>query len=502
MIWLQLTLVIMINIPKLNGAPPQNSAVKELKSAEFSNQTLTLYYEDLEEHDTAALVDEGDCIYSGHLAEDALSNVLVTGCENETLSIQVHSTIAGDRLFSLKNGSIVYVSYSQEEQLYHEDYKDYVENDDFENLFPVVAEMNGRQKRDLEEDYDYSDYYDDEPEENPEFEENSPHLDDNEVADFPLPGTLIFNINVYLDKAWYQIPGSRTEAQATRRAKQVLKHAKKLYEHQSLVTKIDLQFGDRIYKSSAPHLHPNLPGLDEFEKHLRGPYKIDNKYAVAHLHLTANMVGKKIHSLGKAKIASICNKNPKAIVKFKNTELRTAMTVAHELGHVLGMAHDFKTVKNGRVKCQTNKRAGITVMNYGSKVPREVWSNCSNYDFKDTYTRILVGTGGYCLKNAAVLECKCNGKADLAGGECKNTAGDKWCYVDSEAGCSDKKPFFGSDFISYSACSMACQPHEWQCKTDKKCIPQELRCDFIKRHCSDGSDEANCPLPRNFDWDD
>ena len=79
------------------------------------------------------------------------------------------------------------------------------------------------------------------------------------------------------------------------------------------------------------------------------------------------------------------------------------MTVAHELGHVLGMAHDFKTVKNGRVKCQTNKRAGITVMNYGSKVPREVWSNCSNYDFKDTYTRILVGTGGYCLKNAAVL---------------------------------------------------------------------------------------------------
>lgn len=501
MMLLQLTLMIMMmnsdartNIPNLNA---QSSAEKELKSAEFSNRTLTLYYVDLEEPDTAYLLDEGDCIYSGHLYRDALSNVLVTGCEDETISIQVHSTVAGDRLFSLENGSIVYVTFSDEDQLY----QDYDENDEFETLFPVVAEKNGRLKRDSEEEYDDDFYdYDDEPEENPEFEENSPPLDDNEVLDFPLPIKLIFNINVYLDQYWYQIPGVGTEAQATRKARQVLKHAKKLFDHESLETKMDLQFGDRIYRSSAPHLVATKPGgLDIFDKHLQGPYKIENKYAVTHLHLTADLPGKKFPSVGKATIAEICNEKPKAIVRFTKNELRTAWTVAHELGHTLGMIHDFKTVEGGRGRCQSKKN-GITVMNYGSKNPRNVWSDCSNQDFKTAYIRIIVGNGGYCLKSAAISECKCNGKSDPAGGECKtkNTAGKKWCYVDRDGGCSDKKKFFGSDFVSSSACSIqqgGCQEHEWQCETSKKCIPRELRCDYIKRHCSDASDETDCPFP-------
>ena len=175
-----------------------------------------------------------------------------------------------------------------------------------------------------------------------------------------------------------------------------------LFDHESLDTKMDLQFGDRIYKSTAPSLKANKPGLAEFKKHLKSPYKMENKYAVTHLHLTADLPGKnRFPSLGKTTIASICDENPRAIAKFKSNELRTAMTVAHELGHVLGMQHDFVTVGGTRKKCQTNKKAGITVMNYGN-IPRDVWSACSNQDFKTAYTRIIVGGGGYCLKSAAV----------------------------------------------------------------------------------------------------
>ena len=53
---------------------------KELKSATFSNLTLTLFWEN-HKSDTAHLLDEGDCIYTGHMDADALSQVLVTGCK-------------------------------------------------------------------------------------------------------------------------------------------------------------------------------------------------------------------------------------------------------------------------------------------------------------------------------------------------------------------------------------------------------------------------------------
>lgn len=465
-------MIITLKMIKLEA---QSTVEHRLKSVSFSNKTLTLNWDD-QEADKASLFDEGDCIYTGHLARDALSDVLVTGCEDTEVSVQVQSELVGDRIFSLKNGSIEYVTFEKDEL-----YQDYIENEEFESQFGVVAEKNGRLKRNTEDDFEY-DYYD-EPEENPEFDEKFPDLDDNEIDDLPTPSKLILNINVYLDSAWDH---------SDRVVKQILRHAQKLFDHSSLNTRIDLQHGDRIYQSSAPHIYANKRGLTTFNSNLKGPYKIDGKYAVAHLHLTADIPPKKFPALGKATIASICDENPKAIVKYTKTELRTAMTVAHELGHVLGMEHDFKKVVGKRDKCQDDRRAGGTVMNYGAE--RRVWSECSNKDFKKTYSRIFIQEEKFCLKDPGSLECKCNGKTDLAGGECRTeTEGRKWCFVDEQSACGDKKRYF-SDFISFSACT-GCRPDQWQCKADKKCIKLVQRCDFIRRHCSDGSDEADCPFP-------
>ena len=94
LLWLQLTL--NINAKSLEET--------QLKSATFSNQTLTLFWEN-QKSDTAHLLDEGDCIYTGQFDADALSQVLVTGCQEEdSVSIQVQSAVVGDRLFSLENG--------------------------------------------------------------------------------------------------------------------------------------------------------------------------------------------------------------------------------------------------------------------------------------------------------------------------------------------------------------------------------------------------------------
>jgi len=479
----QVTTVLLVTMVRLDAQTD-----RELTSAEFANKILTLHWTD-QTSDIARLRDDGDCIYAGHLERDARSSVFVTGCEDGTTGVQIQSTVVGDMLFTLmKNGSIVYPTFDHEDE-----YEDYLENDDFDAEYGVIAEKNGRHKR---EDYSDEDYYYDEPAENPEFDENYPDLDENEVGDIPIPTKFILNINVYLDRSWYEKFGKRG---SVTKARQILRHAQELYMHPSLNVTMDLQFGDRIYKSRAGKLQPNARGLKALDQYLQEPYKMNGTFPVAHVHLTT----RRSRAVGFAVLDSICDEKPKAIVKFKDNLLRTAMTVAHELGHVLGMQHDF-IASEGREEevCQKNRKTGGTIMNYGS--PRDVWSNCSNEDFKVFYNRIFVKKGAFCLEDPSPKVCKCNGLVDVVGGECKvDTAsfGGYWCYVDENSSCQDKQDFFGN-YISNIPCSsgdrsqavIGCHPDQWQCKSSKQCISKSHRCDGSKRHCSDGSDEANCPF--------
>ena len=82
--------------------------------------------------------------------------------------------------------------------------------------------------------------------------------------------------------------------------------------------------------------------------------------------------------------------------------MTTAQTFAHEIAHSLGIFHDFnKPTKSGRQDtCGPKKRKGgdnNQIMNYGR--PRQsTWSECSNEDFHNYYTRVYAKGGGFCLK--------------------------------------------------------------------------------------------------------
>ena len=76
-----------------------------------------------------------------------------------------------------------------------------------------------------------------------------------------------------------------------------------------------------------------------------------------------------------------------AITTWHSSNIKTASTFAHEVGHLLGILHDFENGHpyNDRTELcgpgKWNVGPENQIMNYGT--PRQnTWSECSNYDLK------------------------------------------------------------------------------------------------------------------------
>ena len=77
----------------------------------------------------------------------------------------------------------------------------------------------------------------------------------------------------------------------------------------------------------------------------------------------------------------------------------TAMLVAHEIGHNLGMSHDFDSQHggdNGPCDCKG-------IMSYCNNAPQK-WSTCSRNDFKAHYN---MNKGNWCLSSKFSFFFKC-----------------------------------------------------------------------------------------------
>jgi len=141
----------------------------------------------------------------------------------------------------------------------------------------------------------------------------------------------------------------------------------------------------------------------------------------------------------------------------------TGRTFAHELGHNLGMYHDFDSKHGGDSRPGSGGRCdGQGLMSYGSCKPScrdsqmpDRWSECSVSDFESTFKSsthrcLAMGQGDTPHPEAG---CTCNDHLERGRGQCKSQAScGNWCYVNDDNSCS------------YTYRSYIGSPYRWTCE--------------------------------------
>merc|ERR1719369_221627 len=202
-----------------------------------------------------------------------------------------------------------------------------------------------------------------------------PPRDPTETANFwlgPIPSTVVLKTDVKYDNSLLEHFDNSHEK--TRDwVDKVVQLAKSKFSHDSLTIKVTLEvveishFNETIEASDA-----NITHLQQQEWHgvLTSYFCKEKKRSGA---IGIAFLGTACTGMGYA-----CNINE--LHSSITPDIKTARTFAHELGHNLGMSHDFDSEHGGTgYPGEGGKCDGKGLMSYGSDRP-DIWSSCSDTD--------------------------------------------------------------------------------------------------------------------------
>ncbi|XP_012999031.1 disintegrin and metalloproteinase domain-containing protein 8 [Cavia porcellus] len=192
---------------------------------------------------------------------------------------------------------------------------------------------------------------------------------------------------VVTDSRELQYLGSREAVR--RRVLEVVNHVDKLYQEfnfRVVLVGLEIWTRDEIYIS--PHANVTLDNFLSWRAQaLTGRLAHDNVQLITHVDFTGATVGL-------AKVSALCSWHSGAVNQdHSQNPIGVASTMAHELGHNLGMRHD-ETIQG--CYCPVPQEGGGCIMSgsIGSKFPR-MFSKCSQADLETFIQRPEVD----CLAN-------------------------------------------------------------------------------------------------------
>jgi len=319
------------------------------------------------------------CLFTGKLEGDLDSDVSVSGCHdsNETM-VSIASSLLPDGFVELMivDGN--------------------TKNMDSANIF---GETEGESMENSTPDYVY------------------PPADPFEWAvspwSGPLPSTVVLKTNIKYDNSLLEHFGYSHE-KTKDWINDVVQRTKPMMSHYSLTIKVALEVGE------VTHIDETLRANNHTIYYLR---QSQNHNSLTSYFCKDN--DGRDTTRGIAFFRAACSRRSAiSINELLYSDHHTAQVFAHELGHNIGMEHDFEDIHGGHHgKCN---HQGL--MSYGNKPTQ--WSSCSDNDFKKWWKK----EGHVCLRQTTDkhqnhgVSCG-NHKASNCGG-CPQGHGARWCNGD------------------------------------------------------------------------